>query len=217
MSKKPQTSRTGTPPKTHATRRKLVDAAHALIWASSYAHVSVEDICREAGVQKGSFYHFFPTKSDLAAAALEDHWQQIQPEMEAIFANHLSPQQQLRAVCRAILTKQQEAMLSTGKVCGCPYATVGSEMGGNNEALRQLAEQMTEHFSGYFERLLAHAARAGLIEKRGIAQRAREMHIYVMGATLQARITNSIDCVGKPLETALHRISGIPKSASRAK
>ena len=50
------------------TKRTLIDAAHDLIWANSYAHVSVEDICRKAGVQKGSFYHFFASKAELAAA-----------------------------------------------------------------------------------------------------------------------------------------------------
>ena len=34
------------------TRQKLVEAAHALIWANSYAHVSVDDICRAAVEQR---------------------------------------------------------------------------------------------------------------------------------------------------------------------
>lgn len=191
------------------TREKLIEAAHELIWANSYAHVSVDDICRAAGVQKGSFYHFFPTKHDLAAAALEDHWQQSQPKLEEIFAHHLTPQQQLSALCGEVLRKQEESLAATGKVCGCPYATVGAEMSGSNESLRALSEQMTERFCGYFERLLAHAARTGLIPKTGIKQRAREMHVYVIGAMLQARMTNSLQSVGKPLEAALFRMSGI--------
>lgn len=193
------------------TRATLVAAAHDLIWANSYAHVSVEDICRKAGVQKGSFYHFFPTKADLAAAALEDHWQQTKPKLDAIFAGHLTPQQQLRALCREILEKQRTALESTGLVCGCPYATVGAEMRGSNEALTALTEQLNEHFCGYFEKLLAHAARDGLIARTGLKQRAREMHVYVIGAMLQARMMNSLDSVGKSLEVALLRMSGMGK------
>src|ERR1700712_5792162 len=87
------------------TKQKLIDAAHRLIWANSYAHVSVEDICRAAGVQKGSFYHFFPTKIDLAAAALEDHWTNVQPIIEEIFASNKTPQMQLRGICAEILRK----------------------------------------------------------------------------------------------------------------
>jgi TetR/AcrR family transcriptional repressor of nem operon len=191
------------------TRQKLVDAAHALIWANSYAHVSVEDICREAGVQKGSFYHFFPTKADLAAAALEDHWQMSCTNMEAIFTGHASARAQLRALCGEVYKKQETSLIATGKVCGCPYATVGAEMSGSNEKLRRLSEEMTERFCGYLERLLKNAATEKLIPTAGIKERAREMHIHAIGAMLQARITNRLDSVGKSLEHSLLRLSGM--------
>jgi TetR/AcrR family transcriptional repressor of nem operon len=191
------------------TRHKLIDAAHTLIWANSYGHVSVEDICRAAGVQKGSFYHFFPTKNDLAAAALEDHWNTVRPRLDEIFAEHLSPQQQLRALCNEVRQKQEWALQETGKVCGCPYATVGAELSSSNEALRALSQRMSDNFQSYFEKLLTHAALEGLIEKRNLTQRAHEMHIYVIGAMMQARLTNSLESVGKSLENALARISGI--------
>ncbi len=198
------------------TRQKLVEAAHHLIWKSSYAHVSVEDICRAAGVQKGSFYHFFPTKIDLAAAALEDHWEVVRPLFEAILSENVSPQAQLRALSREIFLKQQRALEETGMVCGCPYATIGAELNGNNESLRLLSEQITERFLQYYERILKHAAAAGLVSTRGIPARAREMHTYAIGAMLQARIANNLESVGKSLENALFRISGMEAGTAKA-
>jgi Bacterial regulatory proteins, tetR family len=47
-------------------RQALIDAAFELIWTNSYGAVSVDDICRAAGARKGSFYHFFRSKVDLA-------------------------------------------------------------------------------------------------------------------------------------------------------
>lgn len=198
------------------TRQKLIDAAHRLIWASSYAHVSVEDICRAAGVQKGSFYHFFPSKIDLAAAALEDHWQTVRPLLDAMMAEHTTPHAQLRALCKEMYLKQQRSLAETGMVCGCPYATIGAELNGNNESLRQLSEQITARFLQYYERILKHAAAAGLISARGIPALAREMHTYAIGAMLQARIANNLESVGKSLETALFRISGMPIAAAKS-
>lgn len=199
--------------KLSGTRQRLVEAAHALIWANSYAHVSVDDICREAGVQKGSFYHFFPTKADLAAAALEDHWQEVKPKFDGIFTRNKTPQAQLKALCAEILSKQKEAMRATGMVCGCPYATVGAELSGNNETMRALTQEMNARFIGYFEKLLKNAAAAKLIPSTGIKQRAQEIHTYAIGAMLQARLTNSLDSVGKSLEHALFRISGLKPSS----
>lgn len=54
-------------------RRKLLDAALHVIRAQGYAGTSVDDICREAGVTKGSFFHHFKSKDELAVAATE-HW-----------------------------------------------------------------------------------------------------------------------------------------------
>lgn len=189
------------------THRKLIDAAHALIWANSYAHVSVEDICRKAGVRKGSFYHFFPTKSDLAAAALKDKWATGCATFDAILANPHGPRAQLRALCQEIARKQQEALEATGTVCGCPYATLGSEMSGDNQALRALSSEMSESFRGYFERLLKAAAKAGDIPARHLRETAREMHIYTIGAMMEARLTDSLAPVGPALYKALARIS----------
>jgi hypothetical protein len=57
--------------------------------------------------------------------------------------------------------------------------------------------------------MLKNAAREHIIAKTGIARTAREMHIYIMGAMLEARLTNSLVAVGKDLEIALLRLSGI--------
>ena len=54
-------------------KRKLLDAALHVIRAQGYAGTSVEDICNDAGVTKGSFFHHFKGKDDLAVAATE-HW-----------------------------------------------------------------------------------------------------------------------------------------------
>jgi TetR/AcrR family transcriptional regulator, transcriptional repressor for nem operon len=54
-------------------KRKLLDAALHVIRAQGYAGTSVDDICREAGVTKGSFFHHFKSKEDLALSAVI-HW-----------------------------------------------------------------------------------------------------------------------------------------------
>ena len=52
-------------------KKKLLDATIQLMLARGYSATKVEEICRAAAVSKGSLYHFFPTKEDLALAALD--------------------------------------------------------------------------------------------------------------------------------------------------
>ena len=42
-----------------------------MIGSSSYASTGVAEICKKAGVNKGSFYHFFESKEELAINALD--------------------------------------------------------------------------------------------------------------------------------------------------
>ena len=53
------------------TRQRIIDSARELIYARSYTDVGVQQICDNAGVKKGSFYHFFPSKRDLTLAVLD--------------------------------------------------------------------------------------------------------------------------------------------------
>lgn len=53
----------------HQSKTKLLDAAMQVIREKGYAATTVEDICQVAGITKGSFFHHFKTKEELAVAA----------------------------------------------------------------------------------------------------------------------------------------------------
>ena len=57
-------------------RHGLLDAALGLIREKGYASTSVDELCMQAGVSKGAFFHHFPSKEALAVAAA-NHWSQI--------------------------------------------------------------------------------------------------------------------------------------------
>lgn len=53
------------------SRQLLVDTMSELMWERGYADTSPRDVRSRSGVGQGSMYHHFPTKRDLALAALE--------------------------------------------------------------------------------------------------------------------------------------------------
>jgi len=59
-----------------SAKEKLLDAAFSVIRARGYSATTVDDLCEEAGVTKGAFFHHFKTKEDLAVAAA-DHWSTV--------------------------------------------------------------------------------------------------------------------------------------------
>ena len=52
-------------------RDKLLEQGQALMLAKGFVATTVDEICKAAGVTKGSFFHYFKSKEDLAQAALD--------------------------------------------------------------------------------------------------------------------------------------------------
>ena len=58
--------------KSKETREKIFRAARIILQKQGYERLSIKNICREAGVSNGSFYHHFKTKDDLLSYYIED-------------------------------------------------------------------------------------------------------------------------------------------------
>jgi TetR/AcrR family transcriptional regulator, transcriptional repressor for nem operon len=62
--------------RTSTARTALLDAALKLIRQKGYDATAVDDLCREAGVTKGAFFHHFKSKEALAVAATK-YWTEL--------------------------------------------------------------------------------------------------------------------------------------------
>jgi AcrR family transcriptional regulator len=65
------------------TRAKIMEAAIKLFSVRGYNKASVDDICEEAGISKGAFYHHFKSKQALFLALLDGWLQFVDTAIEA--------------------------------------------------------------------------------------------------------------------------------------
>jgi TetR/AcrR family transcriptional repressor of nem operon len=63
-------------PAVASARQKLLDAALTVIRTKGYAATTIDELCAEAGVAKGSFFHHFKNKEALGVAAAE-YWSEM--------------------------------------------------------------------------------------------------------------------------------------------
>ena len=66
--------------KSKETKEKIFQAAKSILQRSGYESLSIKNICEEAGVSNGSFYHHFKTKDDLLSYYIENQ-PTVDPEL----------------------------------------------------------------------------------------------------------------------------------------
>lgn len=57
----------------HESKTRILNATLCVVRTKGYAATTIDDICKEAGLTKGSFFHHFKSKEELALAAA-DHF-----------------------------------------------------------------------------------------------------------------------------------------------
>jgi TetR/AcrR family transcriptional repressor of nem operon len=182
------------------TKTKLLQTALELIWESSYGSVSVDDICHRAGVNKGSFYYAFKSKSDLAVAAFEHHWNEKRPLLDEIFSSQVTPLSRLERYCDYVVWDQLAKYDQIGKLCGCPFSSIGSELSTQDEQIRRKAHELAERSMKYLSATLRDAIAEGSIDAKDPVELAREVFCYAKGLIMQAKIENNpdiLDCLKK--------------------
>ncbi|HSC85962.1 MAG TPA: TetR/AcrR family transcriptional regulator [Polyangiaceae bacterium] len=178
--------------RTSDARERLIESAIALFWRHGFAGVSVDQLCESAGVKKGSFYHFFASKEELALAALEAHWERRKPILDELFSPSRAPLERLAAYFRFIHTRQCEIQGTYGQVLGCFYFSLGTS-NVDQPRLNQRVREIIGFYERYHQSALVEAEQQGLVKLRDPAEKARDLFRYIEGLLADARLHGTTD------------------------
>ncbi len=193
---------------------RLMTAALDLMWEESYGSVSIDDICKRADVKKGSFYYFFKSKAELAAAALEKLWRDDwKPRLDACFSSSVEPLERLENYLTSIYEKHSTHFKQAGHVLGCPVCSMGSEISTQEIDLSAKIREIVSRKRRYYESAIRDAMAEGTIGPGDPAQKAQAFACLIEGAVSQARIMNDPELL-KPLPVAMLALLGVKSPAS---
>ncbi len=199
-------------PRVSDARFRLMDAARTLIWENSYGGTSVDAICEKAEVRKGSFYHFFESKSILATEAIEADWQAKRARLDEMFSPQAPPLERLRNYFDYLFDRQAKAYETCGCVLGCPLLSLGCEVSTQDPAIRAKVQEILARQLKYFETAIRDAHGEGSIVAPDARVKARCVYALVQGALTQARILNSLDVL-KDARIGIMDLLGVRKRA----
>jgi len=200
-------------PRVSDARARLMEAARTLIWENSYGSTSVDAICCKAGVQKGSFYHFFESKSTLATEALEADWQAKRARLDEMFSPQAPPLERLRNYLDYVVERQTAAHAKCGCVLGCPLLSLGCEVSTQDPVIRAKVQEMLGRQLRYFETAIRDAHAEGSITAPNARIKARSIYALLQGALTQARVLDDLDIV-RDARQGVYDILGVPATAA---
>ncbi len=178
------------------TRERILHTARELFHARSYADVGIKEICDSAQVQKGSFYHFFPSKRELAMAVIDDMAEDWAHGFIAeAFDRDLPPLERLDYMIDAAYYWQKAAKDLEGRMPGCLFGNLALEISTRDEVLRAKLNAVFAKASSQFEETLDEAIEQGLIAPLDCAATAQAMLAYLEGMILLAKTRNDPEVI----------------------
>lgn len=198
----------------HESKRKLLDAALHVIRSKGYTATRVEDICEEAGLTKGSFFHHFASKEDLALAAAE-YWKE---QTGQLFrgADYHAPAD---PVDRLLAYVDFRKALLKGEVpeYTCLIGTMVQEVYETHPHLREACEAIIWGHAATLEPDIAEAMR--LYGVRGTwTPRSLALHTQavIQGSFILAKASGSAEIAAESLEHLRRYLEGLFGSRQEA-
>jgi TetR/AcrR family transcriptional repressor of nem operon len=178
------------------TKDRILTTARELFHGRSYADVGIKEICTLAKVQKGSFYHFFPSKQDLVMAVIDDmadDW--AHGFVAEAFDEELPPIERLEYMVDAIYYWQKAAKNLEGRMPGCLFGNLALEVSTRDEVIRSRLNAVFAKASARFHKALDQAVEEGAIPPLDSEATATAMLAYLEGVILLAKTRNDPEVV----------------------
>ncbi len=178
--------------RTSDTKENLINSAIELIGTRSYNAVGVQELCEHAGVKKGSFYHFFPSKRDLTLEALDLIWKKFKEEtLDPVFNSNASTLDKFETLLRVSYEHQSDMKDCKGCVTGCGFGNLALELSTQDEGIRKKIEVIFCEWTKYMERIIVQAVKEGVLPpETDPAATSQAMVAYIEGMTLLGKTFN---------------------------
>ena len=134
-------------------RRRLLQSGLDLVHAHGFAASGVKDITDAAGVPKGSFYAYFPSKEAFAAAVLDHYWSDIEARILPILDADGTARQRITRFFNALADEHEAGDF----LLGCLVGNMSLELGGSSEPVRDELVRILRRWDD----ALASAVRSG--------------------------------------------------------
>lgn len=194
------------------TRAALVRAGTALLTARSFAAVGIEDVLAHAGVARGSFYHFFPSKEAFGEAVIANYADYFDRKLQRLLTDgRTGPLARLQAY----VDETSRGVEKFDYTRGCLIGALSQELGAHSAAFRPRLEAVFANWQRHVADCLRAAVAVGELCPSLDADRSAEFFWYGWeGALMRMKLERSAE----PLRRfGRHFLDSLPRPAPTAR
>lgn len=192
---------------------RILDAAAKLFGQRSYAAIGVAEISAEAGVPKGSFYYFYPSKQDLALAVVNRHWELQRAEWLRILTAPDALPDRLRALFESTRETQLQALNGTGAVAGCLFGNLALEVSAQEDPVRARLQEIFDEQIDIIEGAIRTGDEGGELSVAAPREAAKAIVAQIEGMVLFAKLFNDPGQLDQLWQSSM-RLLGVPASGA---
>ncbi|MEX2204648.1 MAG: TetR/AcrR family transcriptional regulator [Myxococcota bacterium] len=191
--------------RTSDARERLIEEASRLFHEHSYEGVGVQELCDAADINKGSFYHFFKSKDELAAAVIDAYGVAVRDELLApTLADDVPPLARIERFFEELTREQRAGRRDLGITPGCPLANLAGELCNHEPKLRKKLARVFDGMRDALEATLRDAIAKGELPRgTNAAQGAEALVALAEGACLLSATHDDPALVGRVGRMAL--------------
>lgn len=195
--------------RTSDARERLIGSGRKLMHERGYTAVGVAEVCSHAGVNKGSFYYYFPTKQELALEVIDSFWASTREMFDQLPENDLPPLGRLSRFFKSSFERHSRLFKQYGRVHGCPFGNLALEMATQDDAVTDRLREIFDAQVDGFERLIADAVTHGEIPALDARHTALALMALIEGGVMLAKMHNDPELL-RDLEQDALRLMGAP-------
>ena len=180
------------PPVTESRKRLLNAAAHFFL-TGSYHGVGIAEICSAANVQKGTFYHFFPSKTDLLLAVIEHRVVDIEQSITRIAAGKVPAARKIVQLFTVSQPSTSETGAETARDALPPGYFLGNivlELASSNPPVQAAAKSAFNRWIKAIEQIIAQLVAEENLHNLETADAAEAVLGLVQGGAVMASAYN---------------------------
>lgn len=176
---------------------KILDTAQRLVLAKGFAATTIDEICAEAGLTKGAFFHYFESKDALARRLISRWNEGLTADRDALFGDDQDPLARVLQYLDSIAAKARAGAFGRGSL----LATFAAEQS-ESAAVRSACAEGFASWTGQLGEELARAKEAHAPRSRLVPGELAEHIVAALeGAILLARARGDGQAVAR---TAAH-------------